>query len=1023
MAVTAPSNLAASAASSSRINLSWTNAQSYIGIEVQRSLTGAGSWSVLDTISGTATSYSDTSCNDGTRYYYQLNCSAGEDSDFSNTANAITLLTAPSGLSGTSTDGGTKCPLTWSDNCQNETGFKVYKNGALLATLGANVEAYEATGLTPGASYTFTVKAYNTLITSSASNSFYIVMADPPAAPSGLSATVTGTTTAQLNWTDNADNETRYYVEQSSTSASAGFAVIGTYDAANVTTRAVTGLTSNTQYWFRVRAYNASGYSSYCTVATCTTWAAIAAPTNLVVVAISDTTVYYYFDDNSELEDAHCVEMKIGAGAYSEIVQLPPNRNAHRKTGLSAGTTYTFKIRALQGASTYSSYSDEVSVTTLSAPDAPTGLAVSEYQDTWLRLGWTASTGATGYKIAQSPNDSDWTVIATIPDDITSFKVPDLTASTLYYFKVLAYNGAGDSAYTASVNQTTRASFSFSNFQRLIRTSSPNLIYLVELNPSMVLQGWALSDGQTYTYEIAFDERGAVLDAVYENGTALTELTSIAAVEAAAGSWWHDTTNEKVYVHTSGEDTPNDYTVTGSFWLYFTTWTDKDDMTIFDSNLYLPLVTSIPDISQEISPYYEGNFIISSGSISFLNAQIVGENYWDDKIGKYIFLNRKAVLKAGGVGFDYDDFVTVNTGIMDSYTCNDKEFSVALRDLRDGINRALPVAKYTVDEFPRLDESAEGNPRAFGYGVITNAVPVCIDTTNRIFEFHAGRIKSVEYVYQNGTALTQGTHYYIDYQRGRIILSRSMAYSADDIILVSFTGAVTDANETISTGAHIFKHLVNNYLDINDDNLDLDSIWATHVAKSTALALPVWKDTDSQELIRRIERSIEANTFQAADGKLGIKAALTSAPSDIFYIPDAHVIDFSMSRDKYSLFSTVNVYYGEDPSTDKYSLQQCGNSQLTHKHGVAQSLDVYTALTSSSAATSLGSDIIDLLDRFQVHFTVPRSLFTHQPGDLVYLNRTRYYNENPVAANKLLRIISISKSFSSGRTSITAEVV
>jgi hypothetical protein len=378
---------------------------------------------------------------------------------------------------------------------------------------------------------------------------------------------------------------------------------------------------------------------------------------------------------------------------------------------------------------------------------------------------------------------------------------------------------------------------------------------------------------------------------------------------------------------------------------------------------------------------------------------------------------------AGGVNFDYDDFVTVNTGIIDSYTCNDKEFSVALRDLRDNINRSLPIDLYTLDQFPSMDDGAEGEPRAFGYGAVTNAVPVCIDTTNLIFEFHAGRIKSVEYVYQNGATLTAGTDYYIDYQRGRIILDTDLVYDSDDIILVDFTGAVTDADETISTGANIFKHLMNNYFSIGDSDLDLDSIWATHVAKSTALSLYVWKDTDSQELIRCIERSIEANTFQAADGKLGLKVALTSAPSDIVYVPDAQIIDFSMARDKYSLFSMVNVYYGENPSEDRYSLQQCGNNQLTYKHGVSQPLDVYTALTTSAAATSLGSNIISLLDKMQIHFVVPKTMFASQPGDLIYLTRTRYYDSNPTAANKLLRIIKISKSFSSGRTEIDAEVI
>ena len=125
MAVVPPTNLAASAATPTRINLTWSNLQAYLGIEVRRSPNGSTGWVVLDTISGSATSFSDLTCQDGTKYYYQLQVAYGEDADFSNTANATTPLPTPTGLSGSSAAGGTQVDLTWNDNAQNETGYKV----------------------------------------------------------------------------------------------------------------------------------------------------------------------------------------------------------------------------------------------------------------------------------------------------------------------------------------------------------------------------------------------------------------------------------------------------------------------------------------------------------------------------------------------------------------------------------------------------------------------------------------------------------------------------------------------------------------------------------------------------------------------------------------------------------------------------------------------------------------------------------------------------------------------------------
>ena len=1027
MAITAPSDLAAVAVSPSRINLSWSNPQGYDDIAVDRSLNGS-TWSQIATLLGTATSYSDSSCQDGTKYYYRLQVAVGDidpETAISNSANATTPLPAPSGLSGTSDSGGTECVLTWIDNCQNESGFKVYKNGSLLATLGPNVETYTATSLTPGASYSFYVKAYNSLTTSAASNTETVVMSDPPAAPSGLTAEATATTGARLNWVDNADNEIDFKVEQSSTSASAGFAVIATVSR-NITTYAVTGLTSNTQYWFRVRSRNSSGYSKYCTVATAVTWAAIAAPTNLVVVAARGTIVDLYFDDNSSEEDYHSLEMKEGAGAYSEIAQLEPNRNAYRVTGLTKNTTYTFKVRAYQDPGSYSGYSDEVAVTTPNNPSVPTDLAVSEYQDKWVRLTWSlGTTDVDRVTISYSLDDITYTNVV-VPDLIEEFRVTGLTAGTLYYFKVAAGNGAGYGSATAAIQQTTRSSYSPSAFERLIRKSSPKLIYLVEANPAIELGGWTLTDGSTYTYEISFDQRGCELDDVRENGTSLTEQTSAADVESNAGSWYHDVINGKVYIHSSGSDDPGDYVMIGSFWMFFTTHQEAGNETVFNGNYYLPLVASdgIPDISQEISPYFEGNFVISSGSVSFINGEINGVNFFDKKFGTYLWLNRKIRILAGGEDFDYSDFHTVNTGIVDSYECTDRRMTFSLRDYRDGIHRTLPIEKYSTDEFAALDTNAVDRVKPYGYGTITNAVPICIDTNNRIFEFHNGRIRSVENVYQNGSTLVVDTDYFVDYRRGRIILAASLPYATDDIILVDFTGAVTEGDNPITTGAHIFKSILNNFLNVGNDDLDLDSIWATHLSKTTALSLYLWKEIDSQELIRRIEHSIQADTFQDAEGRLGIKVRLTGAPSGISYIPNEFVMDgFSMSRNRDSIFSEINIWYGEDSSQDKFSLLRTLLPSATYMHGVSKVLDVYTALSSASDAATLSDAVVDVLDKTKVMLTVPRVLFTHMPGDVVYLTRDRFFKPSGTANRRLMRILSISKQQSGGRTQVILERV
>jgi hypothetical protein len=91
-----------------------------------------------------------------------------------------------------------------------------------------------------------------------------------PAAPTGLIATAMSSTIISLSWTDNSDNETGFKIERSSTSASTGFTPIATTNE-NVTIYNDSGLNFNKPYWYRVKAYNSAGDSTYSNVATATT--------------------------------------------------------------------------------------------------------------------------------------------------------------------------------------------------------------------------------------------------------------------------------------------------------------------------------------------------------------------------------------------------------------------------------------------------------------------------------------------------------------------------------------------------------------------------------------------------------------------------------------------------------------------------------------------------------------------------------------------------------------------------------
>src|SRR3989454_736732 len=105
----------------------------------------------------------------------------------------------PSNLTATATAGSaTQIDLTWQDNATNEDGFRVERapggttSFAEIATVGSHATSYQSTGLTPGTSYSYRVRAYNAVGPSDYSNT---ATATTLSVPTKLGFTVQPSTT------------------------------------------------------------------------------------------------------------------------------------------------------------------------------------------------------------------------------------------------------------------------------------------------------------------------------------------------------------------------------------------------------------------------------------------------------------------------------------------------------------------------------------------------------------------------------------------------------------------------------------------------------------------------------------------------------------------------------------------------------------------------------------------------------------------------------------------------------------
>lgn len=112
---------------------------------------------------------------------------------------------------------------------------------------------------------------------------------DPPAAADGLVATAVSSSSIDLSWNDNSDNESSFKIERSPNTDPLAYAPIDTVDA-EVTTYSDLGLDPLSTYWYRVIAFNNDGDSQPSNEVSATTLEA-GVPSALLLGSITVSTV------------------------------------------------------------------------------------------------------------------------------------------------------------------------------------------------------------------------------------------------------------------------------------------------------------------------------------------------------------------------------------------------------------------------------------------------------------------------------------------------------------------------------------------------------------------------------------------------------------------------------------------------------------------------------------------------------------------------------------------------------------
>ena len=413
----APSGLSVSNTIAS-LTLKWNAVTDATGYEIYRAGTD-GKYSKITTV--ISTSYVDTSVKNNAQYSYRIKAynTAGA-SAFSTAASLKKTQISVSNLKADANSG--KVQLSWTGGGTGAEGYVIYRKteGGSYTEIGRTSGNTYSNTIDAGIKYYYAVAVYSGSRTEDKCPEvgvMYLV------APSGLSVSNT-IASLTLKW-NAVKGATGYEIYRAGTDGK--YSKIKTVTS---TSYVDTSAKNNTQYSYRIKAYNTACASAFSTVAslkkTQISVSSLKADANGNKVQLSWT-------GGVTGAEGYVIYRRTEGGSYAEIGRTAGNTYSDT---ISAGIKYYYAVAVYSGSRT-EDRCPEVGVMYLAEP-AVTG---ASNITSGVQVKWSQVTGATGYIVYRKGAGKGWARIADIKDGST-VNYTDTTAAsgTTYTYTVRAYN-------------------------------------------------------------------------------------------------------------------------------------------------------------------------------------------------------------------------------------------------------------------------------------------------------------------------------------------------------------------------------------------------------------------------------------------------------------------------------------------------------------------------------------------------------------------------------------------------------
>ena len=417
MYLATPSGLSVSNTIAS-LTLKWNAVKGATGYEIYRAGTD-GKYSKIKTV--TSTSYVDTNVKNNAQYSYRIKAyNTACTSAFSTAASLKKTQISVSNLKADAN--GSKVQLSWTGGVTGAEGYVIYRRteGGSYAEIGRTSGNTYSNTISAGIKYYYAVAVYSGSRTEGKCPEVGVMYL---ATPSGLSVSNT-IASLTLKW-NAVKGATGYEIYRAGTDGK--YSKITTVTS---TSYVDTSVKNNTQYSYRIKAYNTACTSAFSTAAslkkTQISVSNLKADANGSKVQLSWTGVVTG-------AEGYVIYRRTEGGSYAEIGRTSGNTYSNT---ISAGIKYYYAVAVYSGSRTEDKC-PEVGVMYLAEP----ALTGASNITSGVQVKWSKVTGATGYIVYHKGAGKGWARIADIKDGST-VNYTDTTAAsgTTYTYTVRAYN-------------------------------------------------------------------------------------------------------------------------------------------------------------------------------------------------------------------------------------------------------------------------------------------------------------------------------------------------------------------------------------------------------------------------------------------------------------------------------------------------------------------------------------------------------------------------------------------------------